>query len=185
MRIDEPGHRPPSMSQTRFDQQAVAPKRAVAPQVEPPRWDFWLYGVGLVAAVLVFASLASPWVRHEWVLSLVRQNTPYTQLGFDDASALPVTAVRGKSIPVSFVITNDEGRQVSYQYVVSSGSGVELESLGSGTKAVASGASWNVDIAVVPKCAESACRVQVSLPKQNESINFSFTYPATSKKGRK
>jgi hypothetical protein len=60
---------------------------------EQPRWAWWLCGTGLAAAVLVAASVLSPWVRHEWALSLFRQNTPYTQLGFDNASALPVTAV--------------------------------------------------------------------------------------------
>lgn len=147
-----------------------------ASQLERPRWDFWLYGAGLVTALLVVASLLSPWVRHEWVLSLGRQDTPYTQLGFNRAATLPVTAVRAKGIPVSFAITNDEGKQVSYHYVVASGSGTKLKSLNSATKVVAAGASWNVDITVVPKCAESACRIHVSLPRQGESIDFMFTY---------
>jgi hypothetical protein len=154
-------------------------------QHEPPRWDLWLYGAGLVTALLVVATFLSPWVRHEWALSLGRQNTPYTQLGFNDAAALPATPVRGKSIPISFVIINDEGKQVSYQYVVASGSGTKLESLSSATKVVAAGASWDVDIAVVPKCAESACRVQVSLPRQDESIDFMLAYPNKSSTKKK
>ncbi len=179
MRTDEQGRRLPSMSQMEFDE------KSEVPQDEQPRWQFWLYGVGFVTAVLVIASLVSPWVRHEWALSLIRQKTPYTQLGFTDAAGLPATAVRGNSIPISFAITNDEGKQVSYHYVVASGSGSKLESLSSATKVVASGASWDVDIAVVPKCAESACRVQVSLPQQSESIDFIFTYPDKSSKKNK
>ena len=77
---------------------------------------------------------------------------------------------------MSFAITNDEGKQISYHYVVASGSGTKLASLSSATKVVAAGASWDVDITVVPKCAESACRIHVSLPQQGESIDFMFTY---------
>jgi hypothetical protein len=156
-----------------------------AAQHEQPRWDLWLYGAGLVTVVLVVATLLSPWARHEWALSLGRQNTPYTQLGFNDAAALPVAVVRGKGIPISFVITNDEGKQVSYQYVVASGSSTKLESLSSATKVVAAGASWDVDITVVPKCAASACHIQVSLPQQGESVDFMFTYPAKSSTKKK
>ena len=178
VRTDEPG-RPPSMSHTEFNEESVDP------QDEQPRWDLWLYGAGFVTAILVVASLLSPWVRHEWALSLERQNTPYTQLGFNSAVALPVTAVRGKGIPISFAITNDEGKQETYQYVVASGSSTKLKSLGSATKVVAKGASWDVNITVVPKCAASDCRVQVALPRQDESINFMFTYLSKTTKKRK
>lgn len=174
MRADETGRRRPSMSATDVDEEPQSSEG------NAPRWDLWLYGTALVAAVLVVVSLLSPWVRHEWALSLGRQNTPYTQLGFTSAANLPVTAVRGNGIPVSFAVTNDEGKQMSYQYVVSSGSGTTLASLSSATQVVAAGAVWNVNITVLPKCAESACRVQVSLPRQGESIDFIFSYPAKS-----
>jgi hypothetical protein len=179
VRTDEPGSRPPSVSHTGFYEESETS------QDEQPRWEFWLYGAGFVAAVLVVASLLSPWVRHEWALSLGRQNTPYTQLAFNRAAALPVNAVRGKGIPISFAITNDEGKKVAYQYVMASGSGTKLESLSSATKVVAMGASWDVNITVVPMCAESACRIQVSLPEQGESIDFMFTYADKSSKKNK
>jgi hypothetical protein len=178
VRADVPGRRPPSISRMESYEESEAS------QYEQPRWDFWLYGAGFVTAVLVVASLLSPWVRHEWALSLGRQNTPYTQLGFNRAAALPFTAVRGKSIPISFTITNNEGKQILYQYVVASGSGIKLKSLSSATKVVAMGASWDVDITVVPKCAESVCRIQVSLPRQGESIDFIFTYPDKSSRNK-
>ena len=37
----------------------------------------------------------------------------------------------------------------------------------------------------VPKCAETACRVQVSLPRQGESIDFMFTYQDKSRTKKK
>jgi hypothetical protein len=152
-----------------------------APAYERPRWDLWLYGTVIVTVIVVAASWLSPWVRHEWALSLGRQDIPYTQLAFDSAAALPATAVRGKNVPVSFVITNKENKQVSYKYIVASGSGTELVSLSSATKVVAAGASWYVKTTVTPKCPASACRVQVSLPQQAESIDFEFTYQNPSK----
>lgn len=179
MRIDEPGRRPPSTSQMESNVESEVPKD------EQPRWDLWLYGAGFVTAVLIVASLLSPWVRHEWALSLGRQNKSYTQLGFNRAASLPVTAVRGNGIPISFFITNGEGKPVSYKYVVASGSGTTFKSLSSANKVVASGASWNVDVTVVPKCAQSACRIQVSLPQQGESIDFAFTYTDKSSKKNK
>lgn len=139
---------------------------------EQPRWGWWLGGTGLVAVLLVVVGVLSPSVRHQLSLSVSRQNTVYTQLAFTNATALPSTAVRGKAIHVSFLVTNDEGMPVLYQYVVASGSGTKLESLSSSSKTVASGAIWNVDTNVVPKCAATACRVQVSLPQQGESIDF-------------
>ena len=176
---EEPGRRPSSSSYGQPDEDAQVS------QYKPPRWDIWLLGTGLLAIALAVASFLSPWARHEWTLSLQRQPTPYTQLGFTYAANLPTTGVPGHSIPVSFIITNDEGRQVSYRYVVASGSGTTLTTLSSDTRGLAAGASWGVGIAVVPKCAAASCRVQVSLPEQDESIDFILTYPAQSGKTSK
>jgi murein DD-endopeptidase MepM/ murein hydrolase activator NlpD len=164
VRAEEQGRRPPSSGYGQPDEDAQVS------QYERPRWDIWLLGTGL---------------RHEWSLSLQRQPTPYTQLGFTNAANLPVTGVRGKGIPVSFTITNDEGRQVSYRYVVASGSGTTLTAISSGTTVIAAGHSWGVGLVVVPKCAAASCRVQVSLPEQDESIDFMLTYPAQSGKTSK
>ena len=180
MRTDEHGDRSPaSPGNGQPDEESSAAR------YNRPRWDLWLYGTGIVAVILILATLLSPWVRHEWGLSLGRQATPYTQLGFGNAAALPVTAVRGKGIHVSFVVTNDERKQLAYRYVVASGSGTTMTPLRSGTRAVAAGASWDVDVVVTPKCASSSCRVQVSLPAQNEKIDFTFTYPETTGKKSK
>jgi hypothetical protein len=187
MRTDDPGRLPPSRNNIKFNGVSYTSQheQQQSRHEEQPQWKWWLAGTGLVMAVLVVASLLSPWVRHEWALSLVRQNTPYTQLGFNDAAALPVTEVRGKGIPIFFAITNDEGKQIPYRYVVASGSGAKLESLSSGTETVAAGASWYVHVTVVPKCAETTCRVQVSLPQQGESIDFMFTYQSKSSTKKK
>ena len=141
-------------------------------QREQPRWEWWLCGAGLVSAIIIITSLLSPYIRHQWALSLSGQNARYTELAFNRAAALPVTAVRGKSIQISFTITNDEGTALFYRYVVASGSGSKLKLVSSSSKTVPQGAAWRVNRLVVPKCAQIACRVQVSLPQQGERIDF-------------
>ncbi len=179
LRAEEQGRRPSSSSYGQPDEDAQVS------HYDRPRWDIWLLGTGLLVTALAVASFLSPWVRHEWSLSLQRQPTPYTQLGFANAGALPTTGVPGQSVPVSFIITNDEGRPVSYRYVVASGSGTKLTAISSATRVLAAGDSWGVGINVVPQCAAASCRVQVSLPEQNESIGFTLTYPVQSGKKSK
>ena len=171
VRAEEQGRHPSSSSYGQPDEDAQVAR------YKPPRWDLWLLGTGLLAIALAVASFLSPWVRHEWTLSVQREPTANTGLGFTNAASLPITGVRGKGIPVSFVITNDEGRQVSYRYVVASGSETKLTAISSGTTVLAAGKSWSVAIVVVPKCDTPFCRVQVSLPEQNEQIDFMLTYP--------
>jgi hypothetical protein len=171
------------MSNIEFDRMPRGAQREQPSQErrEPPRWSWWLGGAGLVVAIIVVTSMLSPNVRHQWALSLFRQSDLYTQLAFNSAATLPTTAVRGKAIPISFVITNDEGKSMPYQYAVSSGSGAKLESLTSSSRTVASGATWTVDTTVVPKCAATTCRVQVSLPRQGESIDFTVQEKSAAK----
>jgi hypothetical protein len=180
VRTDKPSRSTPSMNNMTFHEASHAASRR-----EQPHWKLWLAVTSLVTVATAVATLLSPWVRHEWVLSLFRQNTPYTQLGFNDATKLPVTAVRGKGVPVSFFVTNDEGKPTAYQYVVASGSGPKLESLSSATKTVAAGATWDVHVTVVPKCAETTCRIEVSLPREGESIDLLLTYGSKDSKKSK
>jgi hypothetical protein len=150
-------------------------------QREQPNWGLWLFGATLVTGILLVAAMLSPYIRHQFAVSLTRQTTPYTQLAFTRAVSLPATVVRGEAVDVSFTITNNEGKPVAYRYLISSGSGSTLQSLSSSGRTVAAGAMWEVDTSVVPKCAQSACRVQVSLPQQAESIDFMFESENTTK----
>jgi hypothetical protein len=118
--------------------------------------------------------MISPYARHQWGLSLGRQNTSYTELYFNDGSTLPSFAERGKAIRVSFRVSNDGAAPVSYRYVISSGSGTKLDSLTSSSRTVGPGQTWTVNRMVLPSCAQRTCRVQIALPAENEDIYFLF-----------
>ena len=155
---------------TRVAQHTAAPSATR----EQPRWALWLCGACLILAIIVVTSIISPAIRQQWKLSLFRQNEPYTELAFSHPTLLPGSAVRGASIHISFSITNNGAIPVSYRYVVASGSGTASQSLESARRKVAPGATWTVNTVVVPKCAEPACRMEVSLPQQHERIDFLF-----------
>lgn len=146
------------------------------PEREKPRWAWWLSGTGVLVAISIIATMYFPWVRHQWSLSLFRHDDPYTQLAFNQPNTLPAKASPGHEILVSFSITNDEGKAVSYRYVVASGSGAELKTLRTASRTVAAGATWTVASPLVPKCQTTICRVRVSLPQQGEKIEFILNY---------
>ena len=144
-------------------------------QPKRPRLEFWAWGSVLTLLLIVVTSIISPYVRHEWGLSLGRESTTYAELGFTDASALPAHVVRGKALRVSFAVTNNGTRPISYRYVISSGTGRQLIALSSETSSVAAGKIWEVNSWVAPKCPQASCKVQVALPQVNEQIYFIIT----------
>jgi len=141
----------------------------------PPRWRWWFSGAVIALAIIAVTSTLSPYVRHQWALSLGRQPTSYTELAFTRASALPTTAVRQKKLQISFTITNDEEKPIDYRYVLSSGSGTQLKSLSSSSNTVNPGAVWRVNKLITPECQHITCRIQVSLPLQHENIDLLLT----------
>lgn len=67
----------------------------------------------VVVAVLVLAAV--PWVRHQVLLSVVRQPEPYTALAFLDP-ARPIDCARGTTV---VAVTNHEGGRRTYTYTAS------------------------------------------------------------------
>src|SRR6185437_7836862 len=100
----------------------------------PVRRRWW--PVILVVAVLaVGGSMISPTIRHQWALSLFRQRTDFTILYFNDPSVLPRSSAGHAPISFSFSITNQEGRDVRYRYVVRASDGItESHLLATGSK---------------------------------------------------
>jgi hypothetical protein len=128
-----------------------------------------------LALLAIIASLLLPAGRHQWALALIRQPTLYTVLSFNDASALPVTAVRGRPMTLLFSVGNHEGKVVTYRYVVSQESGGESKALAEASRAVSANTTWSVSTQVIPSCASSPCRLTVSLPGHPEVIDLLVT----------
>ena len=125
-----------------------------------------------VAVVAIGLSLATPAGRHQWALSLIRQPTPYTVLSFENAARLPASLPEGAHLGLSFAVTNHEGRDIRYRYVVSSAAiGQDPAILKSGIIDVPSGIRQTKTVSVVPECERSPCVVEVSLPGSSESID--------------
>lgn len=93
-----------------------------------------------------------------------------TKLSFKDQNALPKTYTPGEKIKLSFVIENREGKTVDYLYtVLVNGKQVAAHSL-----TVKNKVNQIVDQSFELPSDQQALKIEVKLPTQNESINFSM-----------
>jgi hypothetical protein len=150
----------------------AASRAAVHAPSDGPQTRRWWPIVVTLVPLAVIISLLTPSGRHQWALSLFRQPTRYTALSFDNAAALPRTATIGQPIRVSFTVSNQEGQAEHYRYVLSDSDPGISNTLGRSSKVVAPGSTWRVSTVVRPTCAESPCRIEVSLPGHPETIDF-------------
>jgi hypothetical protein len=141
----------------------------------PRRW--WPVLAPLIACAIGLI-LLWPVSRHQWALSLFRQPTYDTVLFFNNARALPKTAIDNAPMAVSFTIDNSEGRAVDYQYVLSITGGGHSRILMKSTRNVGVGGSWIVSNAIRPTCDTLHCRIEVSLTGHPETIDFLVTLKA-------
>jgi hypothetical protein len=139
------------------------------------RWWPTLVPLALLA---IAVSLLVPAGRHQWALALIRQPTLYTALWFNNASALPVSAVRGRPMTLSFSVANHEGKVVTYRYVVRQEVGGKSQVLAQASRAVNANTTWSVSAQVSPSCRSSPCRLAVSLPGHPETIDLLLTITA-------
>lgn len=140
----------------------------------PIRWRWWPT-VTAAAMLAVGVSLLSPTGRHQWALSLIRQPAPYTVLSFNQAWALPTTAVIHQPIKVSFTVGNHEGRTVDYRYVLRASSSKSSRALKESARMVAADATWTVSVTIRLAHTASPCRIEVLLPGHPETIDFLVT----------
>jgi hypothetical protein len=131
-----------------------------------------------LVVLAIASSLISPAGRHQWALSLFRQETPTTTLFFNKAWTLPSTAVARAPLSVSFTIDNEEGRAVNYRYVLSVSDGKHSRVLRKSARIVDAGQAWTVSTVIRPACDVSRCHVEVSLPGYPETIDFLVTLKA-------
>jgi len=148
----------------------------------------WWPVLGPFAAIALVISLLLPGSRHQWALSIFRQPARYTALSFNEAWELPATANRGSKIPISFTIGNQEGRTLTYRYVVTESDPLNLsQSMATAARTLGPGSAWTVSIDVKATCSlVPPCRIQVSVPGHHGRIDFLVTLkPAVHKHVRK
>lgn len=134
------------------------------------RWWPLLTAVVVIAVTL---SLLVPAGRHQWALSIFRQPARYTALSFNYGWELPTTAIIDSPIPISFTIGNQEGRPLTYRYVLRQSNPLNVSrTLATAAHEIRPGKTWTVSVAVRPTCRPSPCRIEVSLPRHPESIDF-------------
>lgn len=148
----------------------------------------WWPVLGPIAAIALAVSLVLPASRHQWALSVSRRPAHYTALAFNDASALPTTAAKGSQIPVSFTIGNQEGRTLTYDYVVSESDPANFsQTMATAAHTLRPGHTWTVSISVKAACSlVPPCRIRVSVPGHPERIDLLVTLkPAEHKRHAK
>lgn len=133
----------------------------------------WWPVLAAATTIAVGLSLATPAGRHQWALAIFRQPTPYTALWFNQAWALPSNGARNKALPISFAISNQQGRAVTYRYVVKQVDPLnDTKTLSTAVRTVAADHVWEVRVVIRPSCELSPCRVEVALPGHPETIDF-------------
>ena len=141
----------------------------------------WWPIVTAILVVCVAISVLVPAGRHQWALSIFRQATPYTALSFDHPTSLPVAAQAGQTLAFTFSIQNHEGHTVHYAYAVTSSPGGSTPMKSTAT--VADGQTRAISVSLEPQCNGSPCRIQVTLPTYDQSIDFLVSVPKSSTSG--
>jgi hypothetical protein len=151
----------------------------------PARRRWWPV-VTPVFALAIAVSLVFPAGRHQWALSIFRQPTRYTALSFKYAWLLPSTATVGSPIPVFFTVSNDEGRPLTYRYVLRQVDPLgTTRTLSTAARNIASGRTWTVATSVRPTCSLSPCRIDVLLPGHPETVDFLVVLKAAPRQHKK
>jgi hypothetical protein len=133
--------------------------------------------LGPIAAIALAVSLVLPASRHQWQLSVFLQPARYTALSFKDASELPSTAISGSRIPVSFTIGNQEGRTLTYKYVVSESDPANFsQTMATAARTLGPGHTWTVALDVKATCSlVPPCRIDVAVAGHPEHIDLLVT----------
>jgi hypothetical protein len=131
-------------------------------------------GIGLVLIIAVAAgpAVVSSSFRHQIEISIVRQQTSYTQLYFTHLAELPGKLRVDQKNVFDFTIVNNENRRREYTYTVTLGDSRSLAVVNAATVTVGTGASRTVPVAVVPGDRESRYLVSVALTDPGQSIHF-------------
>jgi hypothetical protein len=129
----------------------------------------------ILAVIGLSAGIACAFPRqfmHQVKISLIRQPTPYTQLFFNNPTALPSRLHNNRPNIFTFTIVNDQGQSQRYRYtvVVSTAKSFIIASKGSLT--IRNGDTATRTVAVTPKSRRSRYLITVALDAGGQSIHF-------------
>lgn len=136
----------------------------------------WRLAAAIAAACVVvigvFVLIFPKQVEHQLAISVVRQQTPYTQLYFDNPAALPARLTLNRSNEFSFTIANDRGHSETYHYIVTISREKSLTIVRRGSVQITNNGKITYTMAVVPRTRRSKYLVTVILAGTSQSIHF-------------
>ena len=152
--------------------EVTPPKRG---ESEKQRWHWHPLTAAavLVAAVAICAVvvLSGP-LRHQIVLSVRRQPTPYASLFFTSPGSLPSDLPVRADYPVTFTVANHDGRDRSFQFRVTLASRSHDDETTTGLVTVAGNGDTRETVNVRPLEPCDPCKVTVALPTEHALIYF-------------
>jgi hypothetical protein len=130
--------------------------------------------VAVLAVILLGLYYKSGPVYQEFKnLDLIPMPENFTELYFENASALPVSIAKNEPVSFSFTIHNDEGATTAYPYTAyfRNVAGVKTV-LKNGDISLGSDASTTVNVSYIFKTAPGTGTVVVDLTSLNQQIDF-------------
>lgn len=128
--------------------------------------------IGFLLMTAAIAYIASPAVRQSFALASSMHPESYTELYLDNSTHLPTSAPAGKPRSFAFHISNHEGRQTTYHYLIVMVLGQQATAVSSGSLTLNDGAGLSETVSfTVPKPGLDPM-IQVQLEGRPESVQF-------------
>lgn len=133
-------------------------------------------GLGVIVILVIFfivALIFPQQLKHQLAISILRQQTPYTQLYFTDPDRLPENLRVAQENNLDFTIENSEGRTYSYTYIITLEDSRSRLLVSKETVTIADTGSATFTAVIVPKDRKSKYLISIELQGMNQSIHFS------------
>jgi hypothetical protein len=156
-------------------------RRSQVPASQPPNKRIWRIAAAVVLVFCVVTGVLAigfpAQFKHQLAISIIRQPTPYTQLFFNDSTALPKQLKFDHLNKFTFTVINDQGRPENYHYIVTmtrvkSG---KIVSISKGSLMVGNTKSVMQAVRVEPKFRKSHYLIKVTLSGTADFIQFYAT----------
>lgn len=171
-------HRPPEGAPRRESaapatSQPTRPARSRSRAVSMRRLLRWAAAVVICIAVAGLVIAFPHQIAHQIAISMTRQPEPYTELYFSNPQALPTTLSLSRPNLCIFTISNHEGHDTIYSYVVTLSSSHGAKTIARDRIDVGDNKKVTTAVNVVPPRRATKYVVTVTLPGRPETIHFS------------